>query len=637
MTAMAEKTEPGTPETFSFQADVDQLLHLVVHSLYSHKEIFLRELISNASDAIDKLRFRALTEHDLLGAEKDLEIRIIPDPEKKTITVEDTGVGMTREELVRNLGTIAHSGTRAFLEKYKEKGAKAANLIGEFGVGFYSSYLVADKVEVTSRAAGAAEAWRWTSDAKGTFTVEPAERATRGTAVTLHVRDEHKEFLEEWRLRHLVERYSDYVSHPIKLKSGEKVETVNTGSALWRRPKSEIKDEQYDELYKHLSHDWEKPLARTHFTVEGTQEFTGLLFIPREPPFDLFDRARRRGVRLYVKRVFIMDDCEELVPEYLRFVRGLIDSDDLPLNVSRELLQSDRLVPTIKKNIIRKTLDLLDELAKDRPDDYKTFWAAFGRVLKEGLHFDRENRERIAKLCRFDTSKDDGLVSLETYVSRMPAGQEAIYYVIGETRKACAGSPHIEALRKKGYEVLYLTDPVDEWAVESLREFQGKKLVSAMRANLAVTATDEEKKAREEKEAALKPLCERFREVLAAHVKEVRLSSRLTDSPACLVVPEGGLHSFMERLLRAHDREVPEVKRILELNPAHPLIASLERLHAKDGKSERVKEWIEALYDQALLAEGSPVDDPAAFARRMTALLTDAAAREVAASGGSGG
>ena len=620
----------ATPETFSFQADVDRLLHLVVHSLYSHKEIFLRELVSNASDAIDRLRFRALTEHDLMGDEKDLEIRIAPDRAAKTITIEDTGVGMTREELVKNLGTIAHSGTRAFLEKMKQQGPKPGELIGEFGVGFYSSWLVADKVEVVSRAAGAADAWRWTSDARGTFTVEPALRAARGTAVTLHVRDECAEFLDEWRLRDLVARYSDYVSHPIKLRSEKgELETVNKASALWRRPKSEITDEQYDEFYKHLTHDWEKPLARTHFAVEGTQEFTGLLFIPRTPPFDLFDRVRRRGVRLYVKRVFIMDDCEQLLPEYLRFVRGLVDSDDLPLNVSRELLQSDRLVPTIRSNIVKKTLDCLDALAAERPDDYKTFWATFGVVLKEGLHFDRENRERIAKLCRFDSSRDEGPTGLKDYVARMPAGQEAIYYVIGDTRKACAGSPHMEALRKKGFEVLYLTDAVDEWAVEAIRDFEGKKLVSAMKAGLKVDATEDEKKARDEKATALKPLCERFQEVLSARVKEVLVSDRLTDSPVCLVGPEGGLHSVMERILRAHDRDVPESKRILEVNPAHALVQSLAALHGRDPRSAQVGEWIEVLYDQALLTEGSAIEDPGVFARRLTSLLSEAAAQAV--------
>lgn len=648
MTATAEPPT-GAPETFQFQADVNRLLHLVVHSLYSHKEIFLRELVSNASDALDRVKFRALTEHEILGQEKDLEIRISADKERKTITIEDTGAGMTKEELAKDLGTIAHSGTKVFLEKAKAQGGGNPNLIGEFGVGFYSSFLVADQVEVTSRAAGATEAWTWTSDAHGTFTVTPGDRAFRGTAVTLHVRDDQKEFLDEWRLRELVSRYSDYVSHPIKLRvereedakveaPGEpekrkvkkiEYETVNRASALWQRPKSEISDEQYDEFYKHLTHDWEKPLARTHFQIEGTQLFTGLLFLPAKPPFDLFDRNRRRGVRLYVKRVFIMDDCEELVPEYLRFLRGVIDSDDLPLNVSREILQQEETTRTIKGQVVKKTLDLLDDLLAQKRETYETLWRAYGAVLKEGIHFDFSNRERIAKLCLFDSSRDQGLTTLEEYLGRMPAGQEGIYYVTAEARKACAGSPHIEALRKKGFEVLYLTDPVDEWAVEGLREFEKKRLIDATKAGLKLDATEDEKKKLDEKTTALKALSERFREVLKERVQEVKLTDRLTDSPCCLVIPEGGLGARMERLLRAHDRQVPLQKRILELNPHHPVLTSLEALRAKGGAEAdaRVADWIELLYDQALLGEGSPIDDPAAFSRRVTALLADVAQR----------
>ncbi len=615
------------PETTAFQADVNRLLHLVVHSLYSHKEVFLRELVSNASDALDKLQFRALTEHDILGDAKDLEVRIVLDAAAKTIGVEDTGAGMTREELAKNLGTIAHSGTRAFVEAAKEKGgAAASSLIGEFGVGFYSSFLVADKVEVVSRAAGSAEAWKWTSDARGTFSIERAERAARGTAVTLHVRDEQKEFLDERRLRELVRRYSDYVSHPIKLGA----EVVNAGSALWQRSKAEVKDEQYDEFYKHLAHDHEKPLARTHFTFEGTQLFTALLFVPRRPPFDLFDRSSRRGVRLYVRRVFIMDDCEQLVPEWLRFLRGVVDSDDLPLNVSRELLQQESVVRTIRNNVVRKTLEMLEDLAS-RPDEYELFWESFGAVLKEGLHFDRESKERLAKLCRFASSRDDApLVSLADYVGRMAAGQQAIYYVLADTRRAAASSPHIEALRTRGFEVLYLTDPVDEWAVEALREFEGKKLLSAMKADLALGGAAPGSETGPDAGEKLKALREKFQEVLSERVREVRLSERLTDSPCCLVVPEGGLHPNIERLLRARDRDVPASKRILELNPTHPLVLSLEALRAKEPAAPRVKEWTLLLHDQALLAEGSPIDDPGAFARRVTALLAEAAAREAA-------
>jgi len=650
MTATAGAPTAAAPETHDFQADVKQLLHLVVHSLYSHKEIFLRELISNASDAIDKVKFRALTEHELLGEEKDLKIRVSASKDAKTITIEDTGVGMTRDELVKYLGTIAHSGTKAFLEKAKEKGAGAVQLIGEFGVGFYSSFLVADRVSVTSRGAGATEAWTWTSDAKGGFTVEPATRAVRGTAITLFVNDDQKEFLDEWRLKELIGKYSDYVSHPIELqvekweeskldlpdetedakKERTKTlawETVNKASALWQRPKAEITAEQYDEFYKHLTHDYTEPLAKTHFTFEGTQLFTGLLFVPKRPPFDLFDRSKRRGVRLYVKRVFIMDDCEELVPEYLRFLRGVIDSDDLPLNVSRELLQKEGAVKTIKKTVVKKTLELLEETATEKKDDYLAFWKQFGVVLKEGLWFDHDNKEKIAKLCRFSSTHGDELTSLEEYAARMKEGQEAIYFVIGESKKAAAGSPHLESLKKKGYEVLLLTDPVDEWAVDGLREWKGKKLVSAMKANLKLDATDEEKKAKEEKAGTLKPLLGRFEEVLKDHVREVRVSDRLTESPCCLVVPEGGMHAHMERLMRLHDKETEKQKRVLEVNPNHPIVTSLDALLKKEATNPKLAEWIEVLHDQALLAEGSPIEDPARFAKRISSMLTEVAAK----------
>jgi molecular chaperone HtpG len=608
-------------ETHKFQAEVNQVLHLVIHSLYSHKEVFLRELISNASDALDKLRFRAVTEPELLADDARLEIRLSVDREKGTLTVEDTGVGMSHAELTDNLGTIARSGSRAFLDAVAQSGGKPINLIGQFGVGFYSAYLVADRVEVVSRAAGAQGAFRWASEAKDTFTVEPAEKSSRGTAVTLHLRDDQKHFLDEWTLKDLVRRYSDYVSHPILLGA----ETVNRASALWQRPRSEITDEQYDEFYKHLTHDHEAPLARTHFRVEGTQEFVGLLFVPKNPPIDLELHLPRRGVRLFVRRVFVMDNCEELLPEWLRFLRGVVDSDDLPLNVSREVLQDSSIVRAIRKHLVKKALDLLEELARDKPEAYATFWEGFGAVLKSGLHLDPGERARLAQLVRFHSSAATGVTALADYVKRMKPDQEAIYYAFGESRDVLAKGPHTEALLARGYEILYMTDPVDEWAVEGLGDYDGKPLRSVMRAELKL-GSDEEKRAREEQAGVLAPLLGKMRAVLQEVVEEVRVSDRLAESPACLVVPEGAHHASIERLLQRHGHKLPKQKRILEVNPQHPLIASLSAIHAREPSSEKLAEWIELLYDQALLTEGGTLADPNRFARRMTDLLARAAA-----------
>ena len=622
--------------THSFQAEVSQVLHLVIHSLYSHKEIFLRELVSNASDALDKLRFRALTEPDLYEGDTELAIRIHADREKQTLTIEDNGVGMTEEELVRDLGTVARSGSRAFLEQLAKRGQKDARLIGQFGVGFYSAYLVADRVEVVSRPAGPGQAaHRWVSEAKDTFTVAPDERAARGTAITLHLRDDEKEFLDDWRLRELVKRYSDYVSHPIELlvKKGTgadaktEYETVNKASALWQRPKAEITPEQYDEFYHHLSHAGpaETPLARTHFKVEGTQEFAGLLYVPRDRPFELRMGMKHTGVRLYVKRVLIMEDCEEIVPEWLRFVVGVIDSDDLPLNVSRELLQQSSAVRTIKKQVVKHALDAIDTVASEQAEDYVTLWKAFGPFLKQGVAADFEYRDRLARLLRYESTAGEALVSLAEYVQRMKEGQAAIYYAIGESRKAIENAPHLEGLRKRGYEILLMTDPIDEWATESLREFEGKALVSAMRADLKIEATEEDKTARKAETQALQPLLDRMRAVLGERVTEVRPSDRLTDSPCCLVLASGGPHGYVERLLREAGRDVPKSSRILEVNPEHPIVRNLEALVERGGEGEpQVADWIELLYAQALVAEGAPIDDPNGFARRLTSLLAAA-------------
>ncbi|WP_426745196.1 molecular chaperone HtpG [Myxococcus faecalis] len=630
-------------ETHAFQAEINQLLSLVINSLYSHKEIFLRELVSNASDALDRLRFRAITEPELLADAPELELRIIPDAQKNTLTIEDTGVGMSHDELVKNLGTIAHSGSREFIQAMTQRGQKDMQLIGQFGVGFYSAYLVADRVEVVSRAAGKdSQAWKWTSEAHGTFTVEPAERAARGTSVILHLKEDQKEFLDEWRVRSLITQYSDYVGHPIKLqvtkttgtgddaKTESSLEVVNKASALWQRARSDITDEQYQEFYKHLTHDWEKPLAWTHFKADGNQQFTGLLFLPKNPPFDL-NAQQQRGVRLFVKRVFIMDRCEELVPQWLRFVRGVIDSDDLPLNVSRELLQDSQVVRAIRKHVVKKSLDLLEKLAKDKPEDYTTFWKAFGTVLKEALATEAEHKDKVGGLLRYESSRDEGLTSLADYVSRMKEGQEALYYIYGESRKAVEDSPHLEALKQRGYEVLFMTDPVDEWAAQGLREFQGKPLVSALQADLKLQSTDEQKKEHEEKSEGLKGLTSRMKDVLQDSVREVRVSDRLTDSPVCLVVPEGGSPAYLERLLQQRGKGMPRVKRILEVNPKHPVIEHLKTLHAQDPAQAQVAEWIELLHDQALLTEGSTISDPNRFARRLTTLLTQVAGQAVKA------
>jgi molecular chaperone HtpG len=616
----------------AFQAEVSRVLSLVINSLYSNKEIFLRELVSNASDALDKLRFRSLTEPALLEGESALVIRLRPDEKEGVLVIEDTGIGMTEAELVENLGTVARSGSQAFLEKLEGSAKKDVSIIGQFGVGFYSAYLVADRVEVVSRAAGTEKAWRWTSTGKDTFTVEPAERVTRGTEIRLHLREDQKDLLQPWRLRDLVRRYSDYIAYPIELETKEKDEaepkreTINQARALWQRPKSEITDEQYEELYKHLAHDFEAPLARTHFRVEGTQEFVGLFWVPKRPPFDLDDPRKQRGVRLFVKRVLVMEDCEAILPQWLRFVRGLVDSDDLPLNVSRELLQESSTLRTIKKQVVKRVLDLLDEIATERPDDYATLWSEFGRILKEGLVVDVEWKERLSKLVRFPSTHGEAPVSLDDYVARMKEGQEAIYYVTGESRGALEGSPYLEALRARGFEVLLMTDAVDTWAAEGLGEHGGKKLVNAMRADVKLPdeTDDETKKKTEEAEKELEPLVTAAKKVLEGRVRDVKLSTRLRESPACLVLGAGAMPAHLEQMLQKAGKEGARGKRDLELNPTHPAVRSLGALAAKDASDPKLTDWITLLYEQSLVAEGSKLDDPNGFARRVTSLLVRA-------------
>jgi molecular chaperone HtpG len=616
----------------SFQAEVSRVLSLVINSLYSNKEIFLRELISNASDALDKLRFRAITEEKLLEGGADLLIRLRPDKERGVLVIEDTGVGMTEAELIENLGTVARSGSQAFLAKLEESAKKDVSIIGQFGVGFYSAYLVADRVEVVSRAAGSDKAFRWSSDGKDTFVVEPAERATRGTTLELHLKEDQKQLLDPWALRDLVRRYSDYMPYPVELESSDEGETkserINKGAALWQRPKSEITDEQYEELYRHLTHEFQAPLARTHFRAEGNVEFVGLMWIPSQAPFDLDDPRRQRGVRLFVKRVLVMEDCDAVLPQWLRFTRGLVDSDDLPLNVSREILQESSTLRTIKKSVTRKVVDLLDELAKDKPEDYATFWNAFGRILKEGLVVDTEWKERLAKLTRWSSTASvtpEELVSLEQYVARMKEGQDAIYYVTGESRDALLGSPYLEALRARGYEVLLMTDAVDTWSAEAIAEFGGKKLVNAMRADVKLPAKDDEAK-EEEAAKGFEALIAIAKQSLAGKIDDVRTSTRLVDSPACLVLAQGAMPAHLEKVIRQSGKEVPRGKRDFEINPSHAAVKRLAAIAAENPSDPRLEDFVLVLYEQSLVAEGSRLEDPNGFARRLTSLLTQAVA-----------
>jgi len=626
----------SSSETLGFQAEVKQLLHLMIHSLYSNKEIFLRELVSNASDACDKLRFEAIDHPELLAGDSELAIRVSYDKAARTITISDNGIGLSRDEAIANLGTIARSGTREFFSQLTGDKQKDAQLIGQFGVGFYSSFIVADKVTVVSRRAGEDSAIQWVSDGQGEFTIGQAERAGRGTDVTLHLRADEDELLNGWKLREILRRYSDHISLPILMakeewdaEKNEQVkkdewEAVNQASALWTRGKSDITDEQYREFYKTISHDFDDPLAWTHNRVEGRSEYTQLLYLPKHAPFDLWDRDARRGVKLYVKRVFIMDDAEQLLPSYLRFVRGVIDSADLPLNVSREILQESRDVRAIREGSAKRILSLLEDLAENNKDDYATFWAEFGQVLKEGTGEDPANRERVAKLLRFaSTHSDDAAqtVSLADYLSRAKEGQDKIYYVTADTHAAAGSSPHLEIFRKKGIEVLLLSDRVDEWMLSYLREFEGKSLVSVAKGglDLADLADDEEKKRQTEVAEEFKPLVERLQEALKDQVKEVRVTLRLVDSPACVVVGQNELSPHLLRMLKAAGQDAPDVKPVLEINPEHALIGRIGK-----ASDDEFGDWAKLLLDQAMLAEGAQIADPAAFVKRMNALLLKA-------------
>jgi len=622
-------------KTLSFQAEVQQILHLVTHSLYSNKEIFLRELISNASDACDKLRYEALDAPHLFEDKPELEVRVSFDKAARTITIRDNGIGMSADEAVAHLGTIAKSGTKEFMSRLEGDKKKDAQLIGQFGVGFYSGFIVADKITVESRRAGfpAEEGVRWSSTGSGDFEVETITRAERGTDVILHLREDEGEFLEQWKLKSIIGKYSDHISLPILMQKQEwdkdkseyvlkdEWETVNKAAALWTRSKSDITDAQYQEFYKQISHDSDAPLAYTHNRVEGRSEYTQLLYVPAKAPFDLWNRDKRGGVKLYVKRVFIMDDAEALMPVYLRFVKGVIDSADLPLNVSRELLQESRDVKAIREGSTKRVLSMLEDVAENQKDKYASFWKEFGSVLKEGIGEDHSNKERLAKLLRFaSTTADDG-VSLADYVSRMKEGQEPIYYITADSLLAAKNSPQLEIFRKKGIEVLLLSDRVDEWMLSHLYEFDGKQLQSVARGavDLGKLQDEGEKKQAEEAATAFKPVLDRLKEALKDKAKDVRVTTRLVDSPACLVTEEGDMSGHLARLLKQAGQSAPATQPILEVNAEHALVKRLADTPEGDSK---FGDLAQILFDQAMLAEGGQLEDPAAYVKRVNALLT---------------
>lgn len=637
MTATAQK------ETLSFQTEVTRLLDLVAKSLYSNSEIFLRELVSNASDAADKLRYLALEDAALFEGEGELKIWVDFDKDKKVLTIRDNGIGMSREEVIEHLGTIAKSGTQEFIEQLSKKDSKDSQLIGQFGVGFYSVFVVSNNVEVRTRRAGLTKEHGvlWVSDGKEGYTIENVEQDFRGTEITLHLNSDSEEFLDGWRLRSVIKKYSDHITIPVLMKEEQRAvtseddkekkeeeakepqwEQVNRANALWTLPKSKVKADEYKELYKHISHDFEEPLTWAHNKVEGKLEYTSLLFIPKKPPFDLYQREQSHGLKLYIQRVFVMDNAEQFMPSYLRFVKGIIDSNDLPLNVSREILQSDRTVETIKSALTKRVLDVLAKMAKDKPQQYDEFWQVFGKVLKEGPAEDFSNREKISKLLRFATSHTDEekqTVSFEDYIARMPESQDKIYYVTAESFDAAKNSPHLEIFRQKGIEVLLLSDPIDEWLVSHTMEFDEKKLHSVARGDLDLGDMDNAK-VKEEKEKVEKEyesMIKQVKDVLGDKVKGVRMTNRLTDSPACVVADEQDMNSNMQRIMAAMGQNMPESKPIFELNPEHNLV---QRLHS-EADDAAFAEWSELLFDQAILAEGGQLKNPAAFVMRMNKLL----------------
>ena len=622
----------ASKETMQFQTEINQLLQLMIHSLYSNKEIFLRELISNASDACDKLRFEALADPALLTGDSELKVEVDFDSEAGTITVRDNGIGMNRDEVIANIGTIAKSGTREFFERLSGDQTKDAKLIGQFGVGFYSAFIVADRVSLNTRRAGmeAEHGVRWESDGTGTYTLETLDLPARGTEIVLHLRaEERQDLLSAWRLRSIINKYSDHIPLSIRMrkmgedgKLGDEWETVNKASALWQRSKSEISDDEYKEFYRYVSHDYGDPLTWSHNHVEGRLEYTSLLFIPAKAPFDLWDHNHSHGIKLYVQRVFIMDDAEQLLPRYLRFVRGVIDSSDLPLNVSREILQGNRVIDQRRSGSVKRILSLLEEMAEKEPEKYQTFWNEFGRALKEGPGEDYSNREQIAKLLRFastHTDTDTQNVSLADYLARMAEGQDKIYYITADSFLAAKNSPQLELLRKKGIEVLLLSDRVDEWLTSHLPEFEGKALASVAKGALDLGAieTEEERKSQEETEKGAEGLVERIKNALGERVEAVRVSHRLTSSPACIVLGERDMALYMQQLLKQAGHEVSSTKPVLEINPTHPMLARIEG----EKDDTRFAEWSALLLDQAILAEGGQLEDPAGFVARINQLM----------------
>jgi molecular chaperone HtpG len=621
-------------ETHSFQAEVQQLMNLMVHSLYSNKEIFIRELVSNASDAIDKLRFEEITNRDILKSDREASIQITPNKETNTLVIEDNGIGMTKEELMTNLGTIANSGTKKFLEKMSEQDKKDSNLIGQFGVGFYSAFMVAKNIVVESRSATSDKSYKWISAGDGSYTLEEINKTTPGTRIELHLKDDEKEFLDDWKIRSIVKKYSDYVTYPVFLETkddkGEpKEDRLNKSTPVWARNKRENKTEDYQELYKQISMDWREPLLWEHMSVEGVVPFQSVVFVPSEAPFDLYTRDNH-GLHLYVKRVSITEKCKELLPEYLRFVAGVVETDEIPLNVSREILQHNNKLPQIKKQIVKKVLGSLQNLAQNDSEKYLNFYKIFGAVLKEGFHFDNEQHEALSELVRFKSTKTgkDGFVSFKEYIERKADGQRDIYYLTGASYEAIERSPHLEALTSRGIEVLFLIDPIDEWMIMSYPKHGEYSLKAIHKGDLDLKDIGKETEAENQQEEAkpeeLVGLLDLFRNKLAEDIKEVKISKRLRESACCLVADENGMSAYMERMMKASGQSMPASKRILEVNPTHPLIKNLAALKNKNTDAATLEEWVDVLYDTALLAEGSPLKNPGIFAKQLTKIMEKA-------------
>lgn len=642
--------------TKQFQTEVQQLLDLVIHSLYSNRDIFLRELISNASDAIDKISFESHSDESLLEGNSDWKIKLVPNKDAGTLTIIDNGIGMNAAEVEENIGTIARSGTKAFMQNLKDKAlSNNPELIGQFGVGFYASFMVAESVTLETRKAGSKEhGCRWESKGDGSYTIETCSKELRGTEITLHLKDDFKEYLDEWKIRSIVKKYSDYIQYPVvmditrsetvKDAEGKEIEgagtidkteeqTLNSMKAIWARSKSEVSEEEYNEFYKHVSHDFEAPFKTIHFSAEGTSEFKALLYLPAKKPFDMFMVDRKKGLQLYVKRVFITDKCEELIPDYLRFVKGVVDSSDLPLNVSREILQEDVQLKRIQKGLVNKVLSTLAEVKEKEYEQYVKFWQEFGQVLKEGLHFDYANKEKLQELALFESTKTDAgaFVTLKEYVARMPLEQKEIYYITGTSRETLEQSPHLEAFRAKGYEVLFMTDPVDEWVVQALTEYDEKHLKAVDRGDISLDSEDEKKekdKKLEEAKKEFSDLISAISEHLKDKVKEVRFSNRLTDSACCLVADEYGMNANMERIMKAMNQSVPESKRVLELNPDHAILKAMSSIYSTDKNASLLTDYADLLYDQALLTEGSQIKDPLRFTRLISDLMVKAAGKQ---------